>query len=377
MVTNDAMQQQTALDFFAEWTDFSKQALKILAPSCPAVTTKTRPWNDGIGPIGILMHYTAGPDGIASIRWGNENPANTKSSWPCTVFDHRLPQLDGLMATYPLVDTLLYTTAILHAKLDCSTWHGNWTNDKLFGIENRNLGLLGKKYQPRADKPPVTCHRHKWEPYSLTQILTNINIGRMLRYWRGCKFKPHWILPHSAVWGTKFDTGPCYPIHHVRNAIFTDFDIGAYAAILRQWHYADEAPRLVDLSNSTITDIAAGINETVEFIEQHEGRDMEAPREWLKNKLQFVDPAHFAKEHGDSWRTELPTVMQLLYDLGYYTSTKAFEVNTLDFSVMLAIRTFQLSTHAPKYKGERLVADGIPGPKTLAGLKYRHAQFYK
>jgi hypothetical protein len=141
---SEEQKSKDALTFLSLWQTFSDAALKVLAPNCPIrpPDKRTRPWADPKGPRGILFHYTGGPNGIASIRWCNENPNNNSSSWHVTVFDRLLPQLDHLQEKFAEVFMAFPTTAILHAPITRGTWHGNWTNDFTFGIENRNMGRV-------------------------------------------------------------------------------------------------------------------------------------------------------------------------------------------------------------------------------------------
>jgi hypothetical protein len=373
---------QQALLFFDEWKCFTEEALKIVAPKCPMVPTckkkdgsiliKTRPWENPQGPVGIIYHYTAGPDGIASMRWGNENLDNTGSSWHATVLDHRLAQLEHLLKKYPLVAANLHTTAFLHADIMRGTWHGNWTNAKTFGIENRNVGPLvernnglgqiltnakGESYfRPLPDqRRAIKLHGRWWESYTREQILTNINIGKMLRAWRGCDLDPSWVLPHSAVWWGKSDVGPAFPMEAVRDAIYANVDA------------------------STLTWIGGLSAEVVSHTDEPDDIVRDPQRVTGDEPLYTpVSAKDFDAVAGEDWRDFLPALRDNLRLLGYYVPhvEAPFDPRTLEVELRQATHIFQNSTHSPAYKsGPALTVDGIPGSKTRSAIEERLRSF--
>ena len=352
--------------FFKEWLSYSAIVLGRLAPNCPLKTHKTRPWFDGIGPKGLIYHYTGGPDGIASLRWGNENKANTGSSWHVTCLDHELREVAKLKKDFPLVAQYLPVTAILHADVNKSTWHGNWTNANCFGIENRNLGRLsgkeGSYYRAAGSRRyPVTGERvshHNeipWESYTAGQLIANINIARMLYRWRGCKFDPTWVLPHSAVCWTKSDTGLAFPINQVRDAIFSPIE----PELLTWIHYYPAAKKIqhvvTALDEPTLNQLR---DENLIVID-----DRRESGEWDK----IV---------GTGWRDYLPFVRESLDRLGYHVDAleAGEDPKELEPTLQAAVEIFQVSTRYRKGHSA-LKPDGIPGDGTLTSIKARLQNF--
>jgi len=250
------MERSEALEFFLQWKSFTRDALRVLAPHCPVTTDKTRSWDiSGMGgPQGMIAHYTGGPDGVASHRWGHENPSNKKSSWHATLMNTMISKVSDIHNRYPLVKKYLKVTGLLSAPIDTfgkpnkGTWHGNWTNRYTFGVEIANQGYLkqvGDSFyrgdlRYKRDVHPVLIEDRWWEPYSRSQLESFINIGIALRAIQGPLFKPEWVLPHSAVWAGKSDTGPAFPINHVRYSIFAE----DYSRYHLQWlsQYEDHLP---------------------------------------------------------------------------------------------------------------------------------------
>lgn len=371
-----------ALTFFAQWLDFTRDALTIVAPKCPLFpyytndagirVSKTRPWLDPEGPTGMLLHYTGGPDGIASMRWSNENQSNRGSSWHITVLDHRIRELKELVQDYPLVAKYLPVTAFLHADIHKGTWHGNWTNNRTIGIEHRNLGMLSgaaggrpyrragrRKYYTRQDKLPIYIRNRFWEPYTKDQFACTINIGKMLRKWRGCKLDPCWVLGHSAIWGSKMDPGIAYPIELVRDAIFSKVP-------------TDRIPWLMNYDSSMSLHIG-------DLVEAYETEELDTARDEdyaiFEKAYDPIDPIKFDETKGPSWRNHLQEIRSNLRLLGYCILPADCNEKEAEHDLLTATNIFQYSTHDPKYKGNKLKVDSIPGPQTRAEILYRLKQF--
>ena len=364
-------EMRIAEEFFLQWNAFSKAALAILAPHCPMTPgDKVRPWDDGEGPNGLMVHYTGGPNGIASICWANENAENTGSSWHCTVLDCRLQEIEDIWNSFPMVVAYLPVTAILHAKLDMGTWHGNAGNKYCFGLENRNLGLLtesggkiyrqagSKRYYPKDGKEPVLVYGKWWEPYTQEQLIANINIGRMLKYWRGEKFIPNWVIPHQFIRGCKSDTGSAYPMIHVRNAIFNDVPIESI-----KW--------LKDYQNALVLPYPDD-EDVLDYDEKRLDVDIGSGKEAIGKEI-LVEPQDFDKVHGESWRDYLPACRSNLTLLGGYCPDPGIDVaeTDLDKDLQIAVTQFQTSTWDPKYSGKKLTVDGIPGSSTREEIERR------
>ena len=373
-----------ALAFFAQWLDFTRDALNIIAPRCPLFpyytndsgirVAKTRPWLDPDGPVGMLLHYTGGPNGIASMRWSNENQDNRGSSWHITILDHRIKELKELTQDYPLVAKFLPVTALLHADIHKGTRHGNWTNNRTIGVEHRNLGMLSgaargrpyrrsgrRKYYTRQDKIPIYIRNRYWEPYTKDQLVCTINIGKMLRRWRGCKFDPCWVLGHSAVWGSKMDPGIAYPTELIRDAIFSDVP-------------AERIPWLMSYDCSMtlpLTELVEELDTTI--LDTDRDQDYAV----FEKIYEPLDPLDFDESKGKSWRNHLREIRANLRVLGYCILPNDYveDVNAVEKELYTATNIFQYSTHDPKYKGNKLKVDSIPGLQTRAELIYRLKQF--
>lgn len=354
---------QEALEFFKQWKAYTVEALAILAPKCePTQTVKTRPWKHD-GPMGVIYHYTGGPNGIASTRWANENPANTGSSWHCTIFDHIVAAVEELTKKYPLVRQYLPTTALFIASLEESTWHGNWTNSRCFGIENRNLGRLnskGYRGKYKSNKPPVKINGIWWEPYTKGQLLGNIFVARALRLIQESKlqpFSPTWNIPHSAVWGPgtdKSDVGPAFPMFNVRSSVFMPV-------------FAEEPQWLTNYADHTIVDVDAGEDFDEEMADLE--RDCSPPPR--------VEPSkELMEEKLIQWRGYLPWVRWALQKLGYHVESPS-TLTTFDQTTRDSVDIFQRATHAPGWikKYGALSVDGVPGPKTIKGIMIAMDQF--
>lgn len=354
--------EETAAEFFVQWKEFTIRALEILAPSCPHTQTKkVRPWTTG-SPKGVILHYTGGSDGIASTRWANENPDNKGSSWHATVFDHRIKQVDHLLDKFPLVKVYLPVTALFIGSLKESTWHGNWANGLCFGIENRNMGLLTKvsggwtrskhKYNFN-NKYPVKIRGKWWEPFTKGQILANISICRALRALYPDMDKGL-ILPHSAVWAGKSDTGSAFPIYGVRDSIFLPV-------------FSEIPSWLSSYVDHTIIEVSEG--ELFDSEMQDLSRDLD-PNFYMAYNENISVSSDDVKPLNCILR-----IKSALVKLGYWEGIAIDD--RLDSRTIENIKIFQKSTYDDVWmkKHGRLKVDGIPGPNTEEQLVARLKDF--
>lgn len=376
---------QIALEFFLQWRRCSTEMMKVLCPTCPTFPKgptnhgKYKKWADGEGPIGLIYHYTAGPNGIASLRWGNENPANGNSSWHATVLDHRIEEVEDIRQRYPLVVKYLPVTALLHADITQGTWHGNWVNGRCFGIENRNVGYVvlrgdrygrvfkkrsgGHGFRPIADqKRAVLLEGRWWESYTIEQIIANINIGKMLLAWRGDKFDKRWVLPHQFIWASKSDTGPAWPMYWIREAVFDSTPVEKI-----DWLQSYPASMTVPFVERPADD------EEREDADRGDG----SPEVQEISPYEPMDAVDFDKIDGVGWRDYLSAVRENLGILGGCCDPPPPDVDEhdLDDDLRLATEIFQHSTYA-KWRGPRqLKIDGVPGAKTREAIEKRLVQF--
>lgn len=343
-----------AKDIYHALRDVSWRILDALGcdrePHRPIV--RTRRWKHG-KPRGILYHYTGGPSGMKSVKWGNHPGwGNTKCSWQVTVFDRITDNVVGeLWAKLADVELrrLFPVPTLVMADFRWSTWHGNWTNDVLLGVENRNTGRYGwarvdKQHGiEKLGKTPLVTGDAKWEPYTREQIVCNINLGRMLNALYD--LDPNYLVSHQCVWATKSDTGPAYPMHEVRREVFADTLLQD-----QQWLAGFEmAP------------------------DENEDDDAwwEEMDYWPRVEVEFVPWVVPTKEI--IAQEDQAFAAQALYLLGFNTGPELPDEGIL----RQAVRWFQRSTQAWKYKGKTewvLSPDGICGPRTKEGLERRLKQ---
>lgn len=306
--------------------------------------TRTRPWRHG-KPRGVLYHYTGGPSGLKSMRWGNHPGwGNKVSSWHVTVFDRITDnEVGAIWVKHASAELrrLFPAPTVIMADWRWGTWHGNWTNDVTLGVENRNTGYAGGIEQ--LGKQPFLAGGRKWEPYTREQMVCNVNIGRVAHALY--ELDPEWILSHQCVWASKQDTGPAFPMHSVRNAVLTPGD-------------PTTLPWLADHA------MAPDTNE-----------DDDARWEVL-DKVSRAEPKFTPWVVPATNEGEDPTfAAQALYLIGFRTGPEQPDLET----VRRHVRWFQRSTQAYQYEEAfdekwTLKPDGICGPQTRAGLERRLKQ---
>lgn len=215
-------------DIYSELKEVSRKILKHYGMLCNPIkpVDRRRKWIRK-RPVGVLYHYTGGPNGVKSMKWANKSSwGNTGSSWHVTILDRMPDNYIGEVWSdiHPLIKALFPVPVIIMCDFLTGTWHGNWSNGYCIGVENRNCGYSGYKKLKNglADlgKVPVKIGNKGWEPYNERQIICNINIGILVQKIFG-DLDPFMILPHQCVWATKNDTGPIFPIHNIRDFIIS------------------------------------------------------------------------------------------------------------------------------------------------------------
>jgi hypothetical protein len=320
-------------------------------PHKPIIRTKK--WRHGRF-IGILYHYTGGPSGLKSMRWGNHPGwGNKSSSWHVTIFD-RIPDniIGELWVKHASKELrkLFPTPTIIMADWRWGTWHGNWTNDALLGVENRNTGYsgwsrLGTDGIQQLGKEPIFVGGRTWEPYTREQIVSNINLGRLANGFTNNQLDPDWVLPHSAVCGVKADTGLVYPIHTIRNEIFNS---GKQDNLfLKKWLQGFELSPRTKEDDDTYWDFTEDVRDDLIFVPW-----VEAPKE-LKHFL----PTESFEYSANS-----------LYNMGFNTGPEIPDPQTIKKNV----RIFQRSTHY--WSSGHLGLDGVVGKMTSKALEKRMKQ---
>jgi hypothetical protein len=337
------VQHAEAVDVLRALTAASQSCLNALGiPTEPR--GKTRPWKVPGGPTGIGYHYTGGPNGIATARWFNSLSAgNVVSSCHLLVLDRLVPELETVWPTTEAA-ALFKVPTLLLASPERATWHMNWANSRVIGVENRNCGYSG--YQKLGGglaalgKTPYEHGGRNYEPYTREQVEANITLGRIWRALRSDLFDPTWVVAHSQVWAAKMDPGPHFPsMHEMREAIFSDAPLDTIDWLQRY----DTAP-------GTAAEPAADDTAT------DSRDDPEQVNFWVPDTISAtVNPG------------DLPEVSEALYLLGWPTGSILEPERLRPF-----VTYYQRSTLAWQKAGhiERvLTADGVAGPSTLQSLR--------
>ncbi len=170
-----------------------------------------------------VIHFTFGSSGRSSANWFKD-PANTAKSSAQVVVDR-----DG-----SVIQCVDFNVGANHA--GASTWQGmNGLNNKSWGIELANWGYLTqsgsnwRSWTGETINNPVLA-RHKngrrpewpngpigWEPFSLAQIATAIEVVRAIKD----KYGLAQIIGHDDISvGRKWDPGPAFDMQSFREAVF-------------------------------------------------------------------------------------------------------------------------------------------------------------
>jgi hypothetical protein len=215
-------------------------------------------------------------------------------------------------------------------------------------VENRNTGYSGyrrlKNGLADLGKEGVRFGGRLWEPYTREQIVANINFGRMAAAM--FDLDPDYILTHQCIWATKQDTGPVYPIHKVRNNIYTDTPLNEL-----EWLAAfDMAP---DTNEDDDT--------WWEVVNEYRDADFEP---WVTPTKEVI-----AKELDLNW------LAAQYYKIGFNSGPEY----PGDEKTRMFTRWFQRSSHAYKHhdgfsNSWAIKADGSPGPATKEFTERRLGQ---
>jgi len=341
------MDRQEALKIYERIREVSHLALDELGidhePHKPV--ERTCKW-EGEGPIGVAYHYTGGPSGVKSARWFNDPSwGNTGSSCHVLVLD-RLPD-DPMGEAWNAADAeilrLFPAPAIVLADWRWGTWCTNWINRWCLGVELRNVGYGVAPLGPYKlqGKTPEIINTLPWEPYTRSQMISAINVGRLVRAMASPLFDRDYIVGHSMVWATKSDPGPAFPLHRVRTEIAIDRD-----PLTAPWiaYYTEPELALEDRLDWKPT---ADLRHTTEPDRQPSGKSLALE----------TDPK------------DAVYVAAALYDLGYPTGPEAPTPEKL----AKFVRWYQRSTAAwaPTHPDRVLAVDGVVGPKTLTSINDR------
>jgi N-acetyl-anhydromuramyl-L-alanine amidase AmpD len=323
------------------WLDFFKIDHE---PHRPKI--RTRKWADKVGPLGVAYHFTGGPSGLKTAKWFNKPSwGNEVSSCHVLIFDRCAGEPGAVwrdLASREMLSLFPVPTIIL-ANWRWGTWTTNWANSYTLGVELQNCGPniranRGGDYYI-SPKTALQIGGIYWEEYTREQMAAAINIGRMVRAWRGDDFDPDWVIGHQCIWATKSDPGPLFPIDLVRLAITEDQD----PSTLDWLSGLPEAPN-VDEDYKTWWHITS------------ENRDDATDQFWLHlpNKNELID----LRKDG--------AIASDLYLLGY----NAFPETLTKEKFHKFISWFQRSTEAYSSK-KRLPITHMPDSRTIFALRER------
>lgn len=340
---------ETAQEFFRSLRRVSVEFIRRNSlPTSPG--NKVRRWKYGY-PKGIIMHYTGGVGWKSTIQHLN-GAQNPKSSCHFLVLDRHINEYQASTRYYPILQTLP-TSVFMLSDLDRSTFHATWANEMCVGIENRNAGLVRKSGSqwnwwpsnwtavfPHEElgKLPVKIGDKWWEPYTKSQLVSNIVLGRMLHslYQGTGGLDPSWILPHSAIEERKYDTGRAYPFNTVRDAILNKHSINSMS-----W---------LD-SFSDLLSPLSGVDETPFALSEQTERSGGMKSEEYLQAIAMPPHKMRARVKNGEWEDDLDAVRTSLHSLGYWVGEAQGRV--LDPTTKLAVWQFQ--------KAMELETDGIPG----------------
>lgn len=335
-------------------------------------------------PIGVIQHFTAGVTWTGSARWLNDGPHKNTTSCQILILDRMLPIAKEIYAKYPELKDIKATIIILCDFPFPACWHAGWVNRLLLGIEMRNAGPVrgtlnkwrwwankwrAKFPHEKLDKYPLKIDGQWWEPYTYEQIYTNILFCQHLH----CLYQKEtyesdlvddepfgldrrWVLPHSAVTGTKWDTGKAFPCDDVRDAIFAQMPIDGIPWLK---NYKAAPTRFVEEMEAADDELFLMELEERQTDRRHGTLDWDQIVEMPPPDLQAL------VEDGN-WKEDLPSVRRALSKLWY--AVPGDDSHVLDVDTALATWIFQKSVSCKPY-------DKIPGGDTQEALHKRLRDF--
>jgi len=224
--------RQLANDYLAQIVEYTKEVCKYLDIRWDAKKRRNyRMWDNGVGPTGALIHYTASNKAVSSRRPLGRIPNLLRrfarnSGTPgvhFVVWDDYNPELAGIRAHYDVFNIL--PCDVFSWGWDVAYYHGNWANGWAFGIENRNVGVLRKRkgkfywggHNPYRGRDPIQVRGIWCEPFTSAQIWANILLIAWMRHiFPIASYK---VVGHTHIISTKVDPFPSYPFHMVRDMI--------------------------------------------------------------------------------------------------------------------------------------------------------------
>lgn len=324
-------------DFFEQLGTFSKRVFQKLT-----FEEMESPWQSKFKlgfPTGAVLHFTAGNNPMKTLSWFMRGKWKAFVSANVVVFDHWPEGFLDLAKDLSLISNLP-AMAVQCVPVYRAAWHATWTNRLSYGIEMVNAGEVRsqnggwvscgdnwtEKWQ--SHKAPIKVFGRFWEPYSIEQIFTTINILRQLRkrYWDSDSMRSY-IVGHEHVAWEKSDPGPLFPIRAVRMATLNDQSLAQEWALLNA---------VLPKNAGFVSDFRDGIYSWREFYDQIKGDFSEGKAE--------------------------NTIVKLMMSLfGYYTSdTFKYDLDVFDRQ---SVAVFQRMAD--------ITVDGVPGPVTQSRLLRR------
>lgn len=238
----------------------------------------------------------------------------------------------------PELGTLFPVPTLLLADLDRGTWATNWTNDRTFGVELRNVGPVDVMDDSRPRHAQIAG---RWyERYTQEQIVCAINLGRMVKGIAAESFDADWVIGHSMVNAVKSDPGPDFPLHAVRQAIVDDRNPANLRWLIG---YPKMAESAVSIASAR-------------------------PLEVDRDDTPYFGPVSVSVSHEDGFGVRDMWVAQCLYRMGFNSGPEMLDLERLKRFVSW----FQISTQ--KWKTGSLRATGAITGQLIAALKRRMDQ---
>jgi hypothetical protein len=356
--------QAEARDFFARLAVYSAEVIRVtMRPIQKFWPSKNHyeEWKDG-GPIGHVLHYTAGTKFSGTIRhFVLEHVAS--SNW---VVSRGLdPAFSELRRKLELDrDLRAETVQVVHP--DHPSWHAGWVNRFLAGTEVRNAGIL-RPWPRKRGAPPALTHGIGmeafracadsdpndldfywwpegwtakftgevtnvrgtwWETWSRGSVATVIVLLRYLSAMYPGMLRPEWMMCHHNLNPQKSDCVYLPNVGAIREAVLYDRT------------HVDDLEWLADLD-----DVDESFEDADEPWMMRELSHRQGDR--AEEDLDGFDPNH---DQGCAVSEE---VKEGFRRLGFYVETAE--------ALRSSVRTFQ--------RGRELEVDGITGPVTRAALE--------
>lgn len=249
---------EEARDFFERLRAYSAEYVRVGIPQIHRFWPSRNhyeDWRDDVGPIGNVLHHTAGTNYAGTIRYFTlEHSAS--SNWVVgKALDRRF---DDLRAKLDLAKDLRAEVCQVVGP-EHPSWHAGWVNRFLTGIECRNAGCLRPVPRGRPVHPTSNLTRDEffacgdldleqvdlytwpngwttrftggatrvrsvggasfWESWSRGQVATVVTILRYLNSLFPGRLRPEYLLAHHETNGGKPDVVHGLDLRAIRRAV--------------------------------------------------------------------------------------------------------------------------------------------------------------